>query len=541
MEESVIQVFETAPWIIFFAIVFFLFIIATGFFFSKKIGTTEDLVLAGRSLSLPYLVASAVATYICAGAVIGAAGAAYGAGFQGVIFDPFSIALITFPLIAIFFAYPLRQARYITVVDYYNIRYSKTMGTLYLIIQSLSIISWFGGQLVAFGIIISLTTGVNMTVAVIIATLIIIIVTYLGGLWALSRVDLFAVIFLILTLLIMLPFVMNQVGGFSSFFANAENYAELPTFALWPVAEEAGGYLWYTGIFGLFYYLSAWIAFGLGGLNCPVALQRALAAKSSRVARQGFAISGAIYLLIGVIPVLVGIAMYTYGVDLPVDQQEMVLPLAAELFLPPWLSVAFILTLVVAIISTVGDSVLTAATILGHNVYGYYRPQSTTEEQLKVIRILIPVIAIVGMIIALSLGNVYRLIIFAGAIVLATVIAPYIFGFYWKKSNNYGSIAAFFSGIVSWIVAFLIFLPYTKEANMGIIVEGQVYMDWALWDAVFMALIPAFAVAVAAQIGISLVTQKSDPAKPLADVDGRPLERKGITFYSEDENMRNIK
>ncbi len=534
MQETVVQVFETAPWIIFFAGLFFVLIIVTGLFYSKKIDTTEDLVLAGRNLSLPYLVASAVATYICAGAVIGAAGAAYGAGFQGVIFDPFSIALITFPVIAIFFAYPLRQARYITVVDYYNTRYSPAMGTIYMIIQSLSIISWFGGQLVAFGIIISLTTGFNMTTAIIIATIIIIIVTYLGGLWALSRIDLAAVTLLIIVLIIMLPVVIGNVGGFGSFFANAENYAELPTFALWPVAEDDGGYLWYTGIYGLLYYLAAWIAFGLGGLNCPVALQRALAAKSSKTAKQGFAISGAVYLLIGIVPVFVGIAAYTYGVYLPADQHEMVLPLAADLFLPSWLAVAFIVTLVVAIISTVGDSVLTAATILGHNVYGHFRPEASTKEKLKIIRMLIPAIAIVGMIIALSLGNVYRLIIFAGAVVLATVIAPYVVGFYWKKANNVGAIASFISGSITWVILFIIFLPYTMEANLDIIIEGEVFMDWALWDAVFLALVPAFAAAVIAVFVGSLLTQKKDPPKPLRDIDGNILYRKGLNFSNKD-------
>ena len=79
-----------------------------------------------------------------------------------------------------------------------------------------------------------------------------------------------------------------------------------------PLAGEEG-YLWYTGILGITYYLAAWASVGLGDISCPILLQRALAAKDHQTASRGFLISSFLYLFLGMIPVMIGIAMFTWG------------------------------------------------------------------------------------------------------------------------------------------------------------------------------------------------------------------------------------
>ncbi len=531
MGSDFIGVFETADWILGILAVYLVVIVLLGIFYSRRIHESDDLVLAGRQLTLPFLVPSIVATWICAGAIMGAAGHGYLFGMQGVIFDPWAPFLCMI-LVGVFFAYRMRQAGYTTVVDFFNSRYSPRMGFLYLIMQVLSAVGWLGGQLVALGIIIHLSTGFPVELAIVIAAIAIIIVTTCGGLWALSRVDAIGFALVFAGLLIMFPSVMNSVGGWGEFVANASNWAELPPFAMTPVAADDGGYLWYTGIIGIVFYISAWAALGLGDVPSQVLMQRALAAKTGKTAVRAFVISGFFYLFLGLIPVLIGMAVFTGGLELSVEQAEYVLPWAADNLLTGPAATLFIVALAAAIISTSGDNALIVATLVGHNVYRYIKPQASKQEELRVVRIALPIVTLGAMSIALYFGTVYRLIVFTGAIQLATVFAPYVAGFFWKKANALGAVAAYVSGLISWVIFYFLTLPITKEANMDVLVEGEVYMDWAIWDAIYISMIPALVVSFAALIGVSLVTRHRDRPRPMVDAEGRTLDNSDKFFWS---------
>lgn len=510
VERDYIEVFQSANWILTTLGLFILFILYMGFRYAGRIEESDDLALAGRNLTLPFLVPSICATWICAGAMMGAAGEAYIGGFQAIIFDPFAPVLMMF-LIGFFFAYRLRKSGYSTVVDFMNERYGKKMGMLYLVVQMLAAIGWLGGQLVALGVIVFLTTGFSMAGAIILASLVMIVVTYFGGLWALSRVDVVAMMLMVIGLFVMLPITIGEIGGWNTFFAEAGNWLELPTFAMVPVAAEDGGYLWYTGILGLAFYVSAWAALGLGDVPSQVILQRVLAAKDEKIAAKGFIIGGLLYLVLGMIPVLIGIGMFTWGLDLPLDTVEMVLPWVADNFLPPWAGTLFVVALAGAIISTVGNTTLISATMAGHNLYKYFRPEASKQDELRAVRIAIPLTMIISLGIALYFETVYRLIVFSGSLQLCTVFAPFVFGFFWKKANAKGAIASFFSGLVSWVVFFVLVFPYTREANYEEeIIDAGLAMDWAIWDGLYISMVPAAMVSVIVMIIVSKATYQSD-------------------------------
>lgn len=521
---GVVEIFSTAKWILALLLVYLLVVVFIGLRYSKRISESDDWALAGRQLTLPFIVPSIVATWICAGAIMGAAGWGYLYGFQGTIFDPWG-PFLTMILIGIFFAGRMRKLGYTTVADFFNSRFSPFVGFLYMIIQVFVVFGWLGGQLIALGIILHLTTGFDTNIAIIIATIVVVLVTYYGGLWALSRVDAIGFVLIFAGLFVMLPIVMQQVGGFSNFFATAEVWGEIPAFAIVPIAGEEG-YLWYTGLVGIAYYIAAWASLGLGDINSQILLQRALAAKDHQTATRGFFISAFLYLILGMIPVTIGIAMFTWGLDLNPVTAEFVLPWVAGNLLPPWAGILFIVALAAAIISTSGDNVLIGATLIGHNVYRYLKPKTNKQEELKVARLATPLIAIVALAIALFFGSVYKLIVFTGAIALCTLFTPYVFGFFWKKANTVGAISSYFAGIISWVIFYLLTLPTTKEANIDIMVEGEVFMEWAVWDAIYIALIPATIISLAAMVIGSLLTQKSHPPKPILDAEGNEVSNK---------------
>ncbi len=532
-EDSILEVFTTANWILLFLGIYMVVIIFLGVFYSRKVHESDDLTVAGRQLSFIFMVPSILATWICAGAMMGAAGYAFLFGMQGVIFDPWAPALCMI-IIGIFFAYRMRKAKYTTVTDFFNHRYGHFSGFLYTIIQILSALAWLGGQLVALGIVVYLTTGFSMQVAVVIATLVIIIVTSFGGLWALSRVDAIGFILIVAGLVVLLPSALGEVGGLGELFRTGENWAELPT---WSMRIESGeeGYLWYTGLFGVLLYISAWASLSLGDVPSQVLMQRALAAKTEKTAVAGFLTSGVLYLTIGMMPVLIGIAIFTTGMldHIPVTEAENVLPWAAYSFLPPWAGILFIVSLAAAIVSTSGDNSLIISTLIGHNIYRNIKPQATNTEVLKVVRISIPIVTLFAMSIALYFETVYKLIVLSGGIQLATISAAYIVGYFWKKANVAGAVSSFFTGLVSWVIVYIAVLPGTKEANIDIIEEGVVFMDWAVDDAIFISLVPAAVVSLLTLIIVSLLTQDKYPPKPMRTQDGEDMSKMPRFFWSK--------
>lgn len=532
-EDSILEVFTTANWILLFLGIYMVVIIFLGVFYSRKVHESDDLTVAGRQLSFIFMVPSILATWICAGAMMGAAGYAFLFGMQGIIFDPWAPALCMI-IIGIFFAYRMRKAKYTTVTDFFNHRYGHFSGFLYTIIQILSALAWLGGQLVALGIVVYLTTGFSMQVAVVIATLVIIIVTSFGGLWALSRVDAIGFILIVVGLVVLLPSALGEVGGLGELFRTGENWAELPT---WSMRIESGeeGYLWYTGLFGVLLYISAWASLSLGDVPSQVLMQRALAAKTEKTAVAGFLTSGVLYLTIGMMPVLIGIAVFTTGMldHIPVTEAENVLPWAAYSFLPPWAGILFIVSLAAAIVSTSGDNSLIISTLIGHNIYRNIKPQATNIEVLKVVRISIPIVTLFAMSIALYFETVYKLIVLSGGIQLATISAAYIVGYFWKKANVAGAVSSFFTGLVSWVIVYIAVLPGTKEANIDIIEEGVVFMDWAVDDAIFISLVPAAVVSFLTLIIVSLLTQDKYPPKPMRSQDGEDMSKMPRFFWSK--------
>ncbi len=522
----------TTHWIYLGLGVYMIVIIAVGMYFKQGIEVCDDHVLGGRNVSFIYLVGSTAATWLCAGAVLGAAGYGYMFGFQGTIYDPWAPAL-TLVLSGVFLVYRLRQAGYTSIVDFYDNRYGQKMSYLYIIIQMIGTISWIAGQLVAIGVIVHLTTGASYVLSVIIGTVVIVIVTYSGGLAALARVDTVNVILIIGALVLLFIGVIKGVGGWDYFVSNARVWDNLPPFTLWMLPDERG-FLYYVGLFGIISYIAAWLGVGLGDLSCAILMQRALAAKTAKTASSAFVSAGLLYLGIALMPVIIGIAAFTYGLRIHPMNNEHVLIWAADHFMPSWFPVVFVIMLAGAILSTAGNSVLTNATMVGHNIYRYFRPEATTKDTLKVVRLAIPVTALACMLIAIVFPSLYKLIVFAGCIGLPTVVPALLGGLFWKKANLKGAVASWFTGVVSWIIVFALTLPYTMENNWYIVdFEKWTWADEGVWDALFFATIPAAVVCTATLIVVSLKTQKSSPAKPMLTADGQLMDDKDMFFWSK--------
>jgi len=132
-------------------------------------------------------------------------------------------------------------------------------------------------------------------------------------------------------------------------------------------------------------------------------------------------------------------------------------------------------------------------------------------------------IGFIAVIIAITAAVIYELGVVAWSILLVGLFVPFAFGMYWKKSNEWGGVAAFLGGFISWAI----FIVIAYNSGLGgdstmVVCAGDT--DCAFWDATYIASFPAFFVAIVLMIVVSLATQKQDKPKPITDIDGNPMD-----------------
>ncbi len=454
-----------------------------GLYASRRVGSSEDFIVAGKRLSLPLCTATLAATWFGGGICIGAASAAYKGGFLAVIADPFGAALCLF-VAGFFYVRILRRMGLMTIASLFTSRFDKRAGLLASLCTIPAYIGWVASLMVAFGRILQSLTGMEPTTGIFIAAAIVLVYTFAGGMWAVTLTDFIQVLVLTVGLLVLAPILLSDMGGWESL------AAQIPSerFHLYP--REAGASEWFT-------YARDWLVIGLGNLAGQDLIQRSLSSRDEKVAYRSAYLAGLLYITVGLIPVFLGLAG---SVILPnlADPDLVMMELALK-YLPEAALVLFVGALVSALLSSADSALLAPASVLGWDMLRYVKPDISEETTLKVSRISVVVFGLFALWLALDKTSVYDLMVDSWSVLLATLFVPLTGGIWWSKGNGPGCLASIGVGFVSWQV-FLVIAPELPADLLAV---------------PFAAL--SFVV-------VSLLTAKTSPARPLVDDQGRPLE-----------------
>ena len=506
------EISENSQLILFILVVYFLVVVGLGIYYSRRSRSTKDFILAGHSLTTPFVTGSVVATWMGGAIILGGATEAFVGGFQAIVWDPWS-PVLTLLIVGFFFVGIFRRSRFTTAVDFYNARYSNRIGMTSMAIGMIAYISWISAQLLALGVIIKVVTGLDSMTATLMGSALILTVALAGGLWALSRSDMLAFIILSLVLLLVLPYSLHAVGGPAAFIERAGTQDGSPPFSLFYTHDlntsgEPHGFAGYLGILGILYMLAAWFSVAIGDIGGSVLTARALAAKDEVSATRGFIYGGFIYLFLGMIPVIVGMCAFILYPDMTESELDNVFPWFVQNHLPEWIVILFFVAVSSAIVSTAGDTILTAGALIGYTAFSVVKPQSTDHQRLSVTRIFMVIVTACSLLFGLALGDLYRLMVFAGAVSFPVLSAISVCGILWRKANVVGAWLSMIAGALSWIIFIWLLLPE---------VHGEI------WDAIYIGAVPAFACSLTAMIVGSLLTQQAYPPNPLRDVDGKNI------------------
>jgi len=481
-------------------IVYSIGMLIIGWLSKERIRNMADYIVAGRRLGFWLAYGTITATWFCAGTVLGGAAMTYSFGVRGVIMDPIgaSVCLILFSL---FFASILRKLKYLTIADFFRVKYGRTMEVVSSAIQVLAYIGWLGGLLVAYSVVFQVLLGLTFEQGVLLGTVVTVAYTFLGGMWSVTLTDFVQMILLLAGLIIMVPYVISAAGGWGAITTQipADAYSILP--------GENFEYLGYVGMIGLAYYIASWMNQAIGSLSCQDLVQRSLAAKDEKTAKYASFAAGITYATLGMIGPLIGIWARLIITD--IEDPNLVIPTLALNLLPAPLFALVTVGLIALIMSSADSSLIIPPSVIVNNLIPMIWPNMDDKTKVLLTRILVLVTAFVSLAIALWAATIYFLTQIAWYLILFVQAIPFIFGIYWRKANRTGAIASVITNVALWIPLIYYFYQQTEDIWLAIYTPGP------------------FVIPIGAAVFViaSLLTQKKDPPKPLLDIEGKPIEK----------------
>jgi SSS family solute:Na+ symporter len=173
-----------------FVILYLLLSVGIGLAAARRVHTTKDFAVAGRSLPLPIVTATVFATWFGAEAVLGISATFAKEGLRGVVADPFGSSLCLI-LAGLFFAPRFYRLNLLTVGDFYRVRYNRTVEVLCALCIVASYLGWVAAQFKVLGLVLNMVTGgaVSQSVGIVIGAVIVLTYTTFGGMFSVAILD----------------------------------------------------------------------------------------------------------------------------------------------------------------------------------------------------------------------------------------------------------------------------------------------------------------------------------------------------------------
>jgi len=421
--------------------IYILITLSIGFWASKRVKTSTDFTLAGKSLSTSFVGVTIFATWFGSSFVMG--NPSYFvtdgiASFVALILSGF-ICLI---LVGYFYAKKLYEMNIVTIGDFFRIRYNKRMDSAISIILILAYPHWIAAQFVALAYLFQSVLGIEMDYGIILGASIVVLYTYIGGMWAVSYTDMLQSILIVIGLLFLLIDVLYQTGGIIPLFADKTSsfYSPFPQDGLDNWSE----------------YIATILAVMLGAIPAQEVYQRIFSAKSVKAAVWGTYLAAFLLMIFAAVPMVIALGAAQLHPELmTINNGEAIIPSMVSQFAGMPLQVLFYGALISAILSTSSGAMLAPATVIGENLIKPNLPNMTDKKLLLYTRSSVILVAIVSCYFAFSDLDIVELVVASLAPLLVCIFAPFTFGLFWKKSSIFGAWSAIVVGGLVWLLCYM--------------------------------------------------------------------------------------
>jgi len=405
--------------------------LALGVWVSRRVSSQQDYLLGGRSLGLVLCSASMFATWFGAETCVGAAGEVYQHGLGAIAADPFGYG-VCLVLFGLFIAAELRGRGYTTLADLFGERFSPLVERMVALLLIPGSVLWAAAQIRAFGqVFAAASDGLDPTLGVSLAAGVTLLYTASGGLLADVYTDLLQGIVLIVALLALVVITFCTVGSIDAVLARA-SAAE---------GEPLGG----------FATLNDWAVPIAGSLFTQEVISRAVASRTAQIARRGALLAGGAYLILGAVPVLLGLVareVLPHSVD-----SEQVLPLLSRHLFGEAGFVLLAGTLVSAILSTVDSALLACGALIMQNLVGTRARRLSERGRLRLTRLCVVGLGGVAYVVALYGSSVHGLVAESSALGSAGLFVAGLLGLYTRVGGARAALLSLSLGAVTYVYA----------------------------------------------------------------------------------------
>jgi SSS family solute:Na+ symporter len=428
---------------------------------------SKDYFLASKSLPWWAIGASLIAANISAEQIIGMSGSGYAIGLAIASYE--WMAAITLMLVGKFLLPIFLKRGIYTMPQFLEQRYDHrvrmVMAFFWLgvyIFVNLTSVLWLGA------LAINAVMGMDIVLGMVCLGVFAIAYSIYGGLKAVAFTDIIQVVLLVLGGLFIAWVILDKVSdgaGVLAGFAHLTEVApqkfdmifspENPHYMSLPGLSVLVGGMWVMNI-------SYW------GFNQYI-IQRALAAKSVHEAQKGIAFAAFLKLLMPLIVVLPGIAMFVLSPNLAAPDQAY--PEAMKL-LPVGIKGLVFAALLAAIVSSLASMTNSISTIFTMDIYASFAPPHSEERNVLVGRTVAVLAMVLAMICARPLlgqfEQAFQYIQEFTGFFTPGIVVIFLLGMFWRKTTPTAALAAAIGSAVLSLVLKLALpeLPFIDRVGL---------------------------------------------------------------------------
>jgi len=438
---------------------YFVIVITIGVVSSRRVKSMDDYYMGGRRFGKVMMTMYAFGAGTHADTAVGVVSQSYRLGMAGIWYQ--WLQIFNTPLYWLL-AVVFRRARCLTTADLYEMRYGRSLGTLFGFMGVAINLSYMGLMLLGSGRLVEALSGHRVTLGWAIALMLGSFVFYalIGGLVATVWNDFFQGVLTIVMSFLLIPFVLNAIGGVSGFQQRVPNAGAL--FSLTSPGE-----------IGLFWIISTAINQMFSLVAQPHIMSNMAAGKSELDNRIGFTAGVSLKRVCTVAWALVGVLALGLYQKTGVAPDHVFGALIHDL-----LPAGFAGLMVACIMASVMDNgavyLITTSALFTRNLMRVVRKDAAGDRrELLISRIFSVVFAACSVALAYAFEDVPSGLRFLWGLTPLIGIAFWL-GLWWRRANRYGAWASFLAASISWIIGVTAFgwsgnqaLPKLIALNLG--------------------------------------------------------------------------
>ncbi len=409
-----------------FLIAYSVALIALGWWLSRRVRTSDDFFVSGRSLGAGLIFATFLAPNIGAGSTVGATALAYQHGVAAWWWNG-SAGLGSLVLAFVIGPRMWREAKrrnLLTVGDFLEDRFGRGVRGVAAVVIWCGTIFILCAQLDGAAAVLGLSHPLGCFIGATVMT------GYFigGGLASTARVNSIQLVVKLVGFTLALPLAVGAAGGWHALQASAA-----PDSQFWSASPAAGWPLIF--LLGPAFFLS------------PGLVQKAYAARDERALTRGVGLNAIALMLFACVPVALGMAARAAHPNLADSQQALVTILKDV----PVMIGGLALAAVFSAEMSAADAVLFMLSTSGaRDLYkGFIRPSASDAELVRAARIAAAIGGLLGFALTFVLPHVVVALKLFYAALVVTLFAPIVGGLFLPRGGSRGALVAMIAGLAT--------------------------------------------------------------------------------------------